>query len=94
MNEASVTRHLAVHGRVQGVGYRYAMVRAAQRFGVTGWVRNRVDGTVEAVVQGPPAAVESIVAWARAGPDAAIVDRVEVAEAHGTYRSFESRPTA
>jgi len=94
MNEPRVTRRLAVHGRVQGVGFRYAMVRAAVRAGVTGWVRNRADGTVEALVQGAPAAVEAIVAWARRGPEGAIVESVDVTEADGAFSSFESRPTA
>jgi acylphosphatase len=94
MSEERVTRRLAVRGRVQGVGFRYAMVRAAVRFGINGWVRNRADGTVEALVQGTPAAVEAIIAWARRGPDAAVVESVDVTEAGGAFSSFESRPTA
>ncbi|MFI4925964.1 MAG: acylphosphatase, partial [Vicinamibacteria bacterium] len=58
-----VARRLVVHGRVQGVGFRFAMVDAAM--GLAGWVRNRHDGTVEAMVQGPPEAVEAMVAAAR-----------------------------
>jgi len=93
MSKARRTRRLVVRGRVQGVGFRYATVRAAQRFGVTGWVRNRSDGSVEAVVHGTVESVEAIVAWARRGPDAAIVENLEVMEAEGEFSTFETRPT-
>ena len=89
-----LTRRLRIRGRVQGVGFRYATVAAATRLGIAGWVRNRADGSVEAVVQGSPEAVESMIAWARRGPDAAVVQGVEVTEADGDFRSFEARPTA
>jgi acylphosphatase len=87
------TRRLSVRGRVQGVGFRYATVRAAMRLGVTGWVRNRRDGSVEAVVQGPPEAVEALIVWARRGPDSAVVESLEVTEADGEFATFETRPT-
>jgi acylphosphatase len=87
------TRRLVIRGRVQGVGFRYAMVDAATRFDVTGWVRNRRDGSVEATVQGTAEAVDAMIAWARRGPDAAMVEKVEVSEAQGQFGSFESRPT-
>jgi len=93
MNERR-TRRLAIRGRVQGVGFRYAMVGAAARLGIAGWVRNRVDGSVEAVIQGTPEAVEAMIAWARRGPDAAAVESVDVGEAQGEFASFEARPTA
>ena len=67
-----------MHGRVQGVGFRYAVERAARSRGVAGWVRNRSDGTVEAVFEGEPEAVESMVAYSEQGPRGAIVERVEV----------------
>ena len=89
-----VTRRLAIHGIVQGVGYRYSMVEAARRHGVTGWVRNCRDGSVEAVVQGPAHAVEAIVAWARQGPRGARVDSIEEEPAEGVFAGFEQRPTA
>lgn len=89
-----VTRHLVIFGRVQGVFYRESMRIEAERLGVTGWVRNRRDATVEAVVQGPAAAVEAIIAWARRGPPDARVAGVEVGEATGEFRGFEKRPTA
>ena len=88
------TRRLVIRGRVQGVGFRYATVLAAERIGVTGWVRNRTDGSVEAVVHGTAEAVEAIVAWARRGPEAAIVESLDVFEAEGEFATFEARPTA
>ena len=89
----TVTRRLAVRGRVQGVGYRFSMVEAAERLGVTGWVRNRADGSVEAIVQGAPEAVDAVIAWARKGPRSAVVQSVQVEDAEGHFVSFESRPT-
>ena len=76
----SVARQLRVYGLVQGVYYRASMVAEAQRLGATGWVRNRSDGTVEALVQGAPAVVEALIVWAQRGPVNARVDRVEVGE--------------
>lgn len=83
------TLHLVIHGHVQGVWFRDSMRREAQALGVTGWVRNLADGTVEAVVQGEPAAVEAIVLWAHRGPPAARVDKVDGEPAKGIYGSFE-----
>ena len=92
------TRQIDVTGRVQGVGYRDALRREARRLGVTGWVRNRGDGSVEAVVQGSPQAVEAIIAWARRGPPAALVAAVRTgpptAELDRSYSTFELWPTA
>ncbi|BBJ00350.1 acylphosphatase [Ferrigenium kumadai] len=83
------TLRLVVHGRVQGVFFRDSMRHEAQRLGIDGWVRNRSDGTVEAEVQGAPAAVEAIVHWAHRGPEHARVERVEVEPSEGTHSSFE-----
>lgn len=88
-----VTKRLQISGRVQGVGFRMYMERKAYELGVTGWVRNRRDGSVEAMVQGAPEAVEAIIAWARRGPRSAVVSDVIIAEGSGEYAGFESLPT-
>jgi acylphosphatase len=72
-------RRVVVHGFVQGVGFRYAVERAARSRGVAGWVRNQPDGTVEAVFEGEPDDVEALVAFCREGPRGADVERVDVA---------------
>ncbi len=69
--------HLAIHGRVQGVSFRYSLGLRAEQLGLRGWVRNCRDGTVEAVVAGEAAAVEQLARWAERGPPAARVDRVD-----------------
>jgi acylphosphatase len=69
-----------MRGVVQGVGYRFSAARAAALRDVSGWVRNRSDGTVEAVLEGSPEAVESMVEWCRRGPPGAIVADVDVRE--------------
>lgn len=78
---SATARRIVVRGRVQGVGFRYAMVRVARDAGVEGWVRNRRDGTVEAHVQGEVVAVERVVAWCRRGPPAAEVSAIESVDA-------------
>lgn len=70
-------RRVIVHGRVQGVGFRVTVARAARSRGVSGWVRNRPDGTVEAVFEGDPAAVEALVALCREAPRGAEVTELE-----------------
>lgn len=88
-----VTRHLRIMGRVQGVGFRMYMERKARQFNVTGWVRNRRDGSVEAVVQGAPEAVDAVVAWAKRGPPSAVVSDVRISETNGEYSEFSTLPT-
>lgn len=88
-----IVRHLQISGRVQGVGFRYHMCRAANKFGITGWVRNRRDGSVEAMVAGAPDAVEKIIAWARRGPRQAVVTSVEIGEGSGSFTVFDTLPT-
>jgi acylphosphatase len=73
-----VRRRVVVHGHVQGVFFRDGVRRLAERGGVTGWVRNNWDGSVEAVLEGEPEPVERVVAFMRDGPRGARVDRVEV----------------
>ena len=74
---ANVEAHIIVRGRVQGVNYRASLQREALARGVHGWVRNHPDGSVEAVLQGDRAEVESVVEWAWAGPRSAQVADVE-----------------
>ena len=80
MDTGLIRRRVVVHGRVQGVGFRFSLVRVAETRGVAGWVRNRGDGSVEAVLEGPSAAVDSVVRWCSRGPRGAEVERVEVVE--------------
>ena len=71
-------RHVLIYGFVQGVGFRFAVEREALSRGVSGWVRNHPDGTVEAVFEGEPEDVESLVDFCRRGPRGAAVERVDV----------------
>jgi acylphosphatase len=71
-------RRVVVHGRVQGVFFRDSTRRLALELSVSGWVRNTWEGTVEAVFEGPPEAVERLVEFSRHGPSGAAVERVEV----------------
>ena len=90
-----IARRLLIRGRVQGVGYRDALRHEARRLGISGWVRNRSDGSVEALLQGAEEAVLQLIAWARSGPPASRVDAVEVVPAQtAAYAGFERRPTA
>jgi acylphosphatase len=93
-----LTLQLRITGMVQGVGYRYAFHREAVRLGIGGWVRNRSDGSVEAVVQGAQQAVDAIAAWTQRGPPAARVNDVTTAtpgaaEQARRYEGFEIRAT-
>ena len=73
-----IARHLVVRGRVQGVFFRHWTVARARADALSGWVRNRPDGSVEIVAEGEPAAVEAFVAACRDGPPAARVAAVDV----------------
>jgi acylphosphatase len=75
-----VRRHVRAHGSVQGVFFRDATRREAARRGVSGWAKNCADGTVEAVFEGEPDAVEAMVDFTRKGPGHAHVERLEVSE--------------
>ncbi len=91
-----ITRRLRIRGRVQGVGFRDALCAEALERGVAGWVRNRTDGSVEALVQGPPDRVAELIAWARRGPPASRVDDllVEAGDDEPAHAGFERRPSA
>lgn len=98
MSAVGEALHLTIHGVVQGVGFRDALRWEARRRGVRGWVRNRGDGTVEAVIDGPPAARAAVLAWAHRGPRTACVTRVDVraaseAEIARIGDGFERLPT-
>ncbi len=76
----TVRRRVVVHGEVQGVSFRDATEQEASSQGVSGWVRNRDDDTVEAVFEGPEDAVDGMVRWCESGPSAASVERVETSD--------------
>lgn len=84
---------LEIRGRVQGVGYRWTMAEQAKQHKLRGWVRNRLDGSVEAVVAGAATEVQRLIDWARRGPDAAFVTSVDVFESTGEFTGFDQRPT-
>ena len=83
--------HVVVHGRVQGVYYRFGVQQEAQANGTTGWVRNLPDGSVEAVVQGPTDRVQKVINWMRRGPRGAWVSSVDVnwSEPTTVFSSFD-----
>ena len=89
--DTTQTLRLVIHGRVQGVFFRDSMRNEALQLGVSGWVRNCADGTVEAVVQGRPENVDALLRWARRGPELAQVDGIESEPADGDYSGFEIR---
>jgi acylphosphatase len=93
----AIVCRVVVEGYVQGVGYREFTRRAALRLGVSGWVRNRADGAVEALICGPPAAVEALIGEMREGPRFAEVENLSATEhddTPGDDSAFLIRPTA
>ena len=93
-----ITRRLTIHGRVQRVGFRWALRAQATALGLSGWVRNRADSSVEELVCGAPQAVDALTEWAWLGPPGARVERVlaqdEPSEPAGEMTSgFELRAT-
>jgi acylphosphatase len=91
----ALTKRLRITGRVQGVGFRYALQREARSLGLAGWVRNRRDGSVEALLQGSDEAVDKLITWSRRGPPGARVDGVDVQPGAGDHgrSDFEQLPT-
>ena len=97
MTEGNRTVRLFITGRVQGIGFRYWCVREAQRLGIDGWVRNRKDGSVEAVAHGTAEAVGALIEACRRGPSAAAVEEVHVSDAdmmEAGPHGFREQPTA
>lgn len=90
-----ISRRLRIVGLVQGVFYRESMRQRATQLGVTGWVRNCADGSVEAVVQGDALAVGQMIEWAQRGPEAAKVEKVDVEPVGDNvhYTTFDKKPT-
>jgi len=80
------TLAVKVSGKVQGVGFRFAAVRHAHSLGITGWVRNLEDGTVEALLQGDHDKVDNMLSWLNVGPPAARVDNVEISDVQDDRR--------
>ena len=89
----TIVKQLRVEGRVQGVGFRQFMLRTARELGITGWVRNRRDGSVEAVIAGTSEAVHTMLERARHGPPQAMVSDLVIADATGGFAKFEMRAT-
>ena len=93
---ASEARHLLITGKVQGVGYRWNMLHQATQLGIAGWVRNRHEGSVEALACGDDESLAALIAWARHGPPGAQVShvhvgRIVITEAFG--EGFKQQPT-
>ena len=87
------TKHLIITGVVQGVGFRNYVAHKARQFHVTGWVRNRTDGSVEAMIQGTPENVAAMIVRAHRGPPKSSVSSVTVNDGEGRYAEFSTRPT-
>ena len=88
------TLHLLIEGKVQGVGYRQWFAGEARSLGLTGWVRNRADGRVEAMMNGPEDILERLIAAAQRGPRFAAVSRIERHGIKGEdWKDFSIRPT-
>jgi acylphosphatase len=84
------TRVVRVRGRVQGIGYREACVRRARELGVTGWVRNRMDGSVEALVQGTQQRLDEMCSWLEEGMPLALVDELEITALPPPFTRYDS----
>jgi acylphosphatase len=90
MEHVTARVDLTVHGRVQGVAFRWYTQKKALTLGLTGWVRNQPDGSVRIVAEGPRGDLEVFCDWAARGPDHARVDRLETAWSHsaGNFEDF------
>ena len=87
---AKTRAHVVIHGRVHGVGFRFSTCDKAEHYGLTGWVRNTWDRTVEAVFEGEETDVKDMVEWCRRGPMLAHVTKLELeySAATGEFREF------
>jgi len=83
------TRLVRVRGRVQGIGYRYACVEQARALGITGWVRNRMDDSVEAMLQGTPRQLSEMCDWMRDDMPAALVEQMDITEVPPPFPRFD-----
>jgi acylphosphatase len=88
-----VGKHLLIHGRVQGVYFREAMREHAEQLNVCGWVRNRLDGTVEATIYGNESAITLLIEWAQRGPSQAKVEQIDISNSDEIFTDFEKRST-
>ena len=87
-----VTKRLRIHGQVQGVFYRNWSAAEARRLGLAGWVRNRRDGSVEMLLHGPEQPLAAMIELCRAGPPAAVVNRIDVEKTEESVpNGFEMR---
>ncbi|MDJ0731374.1 MAG: acylphosphatase [Crocosphaera sp.] len=94
INSNIICVHVFISGKVQGVGYRYSTVQEAQKLGIGGWVRNRLDGRVEAIFEGKEPLIEQMLQWCHQGPRSAKVTdlTVETVEPQ-LYQRFEVKET-
>ena len=89
-----VQSHIHIYGQVQGVFYRASMQEKARELGVTGWVRNCADGSVEAMICGPESAISTLISWCQDGPPSARVDDVQVSPVASTpFDGFNILPS-
>lgn len=88
-----VGKHLQIVGLVQGVYFRESFRQRAEALNITGWVRNRLDGTVEAMIYGEQAEIALLIEWAQRGPSQAKVERVEIKHSEEIFTYFEKRST-
>jgi len=89
-NDGAIENWLVrVYGRVQGIGYREACVRHARTQGITGWVRNRMDESVEVMLQGSPKQLADMCSWLRDGMPAALVDKLDVTQLPPPFPRFD-----
>lgn len=83
------TQHLRLFGHVQGVFFRESFAQKAGELGITGWIRNLSDGSLEATIQGTEANIDEMIKWARSGPELALVTRIEITEGSGQFHDFK-----